>query len=214
VSEARTLHITLPIPPSVNHTYFTAKNGQRILTTDAKHWILGAQSRAMERVVLDHWEMTTGEKVIVEMWCYWPDKRRRDTHNLDKLLLDSLEGVVFDDDKWALPRWMDFSVDKENPRVELAIRRMSYMWPPLKAVMDAAQRIAPDPDYPMWICADCAEKYGHHAIDIATWHEDTCGVCGRVTVVTEPRDAGHLKDGWQSHDSYNTTDGKWVTNEA
>lgn len=67
---------------------------------------------------------------------------------------------------------------------------MSEAWPPLQAAMDEA--------YPTWICADCANKYGRYAIGIATWHEDACGVCGRVTGVTEPRDAGHLKDGWKA----------------
>jgi rRNA maturation protein Nop10 len=26
---------------------------------------------------------------------------------------------------------------------------------------------------------------------------DTCGVCGEQAMVSEPRDFGHLKDGWQ-----------------
>jgi rRNA maturation protein Nop10 len=28
---------------------------------------------------------------------------------------------------------------------------------------------------------------------------DTCDVCGKKAPVTEPRDFGHLKDGWQDH---------------
>jgi hypothetical protein len=82
---------------------------------------------------------------------------------------------------------------------------MSEVWPPLAAILQAAQ------EYPMWICADCGEKYGKRPFGIATWHRDTCGVCGRVTGCTEPRDVGHLKDGWQAHGSYNTDDGKWTS---
>lgn len=50
--------------------------------------------------------------------------------------------------------------------------------------------------YPEWICAACGIKYGRHACGIATWHSGKCDVCGEESIVTEPRDFGHLKDGW------------------
>lgn len=52
-------------------------------------------------------------------------------------------------------------------------------------------------DYPAWICYECGEKHGRRECGIATWHPDECGICGKFTNVTEPRDFGHLKDGWQ-----------------
>jgi hypothetical protein len=52
-------------------------------------------------------------------------------------------------------------------------------------------------EYPTWVCLDCGLKYGWHDAGVATWHEDTCGICGRVTGVTEPRDFGHLRPGWE-----------------
>ena len=52
-------------------------------------------------------------------------------------------------------------------------------------------------NYPAWICSPCGDKYGRRECGISTWHEDDCGVCGERTMVTEPRDVGHLKDGWQ-----------------
>jgi hypothetical protein len=57
------------------------------------------------------------------------------------------------------------------------------------------------PDYPAWVCADCGEKHGRRPIGTggATWHPDTCDLCGRHDLVTEPRDYGHLRDGWQRH---------------
>jgi predicted amidophosphoribosyltransferase len=33
---------------------------------------------------------------------------------------------------------------------------------------------------------------------MATWHGGECGVCGLAGMVTEPRDFGHLTDGWQN----------------
>ena len=52
-------------------------------------------------------------------------------------------------------------------------------------------------DYPAWICSDCGDKWGRKECGISTWHEDKCDMCGYVSLVTEPRDYGHLKDGWE-----------------
>ena len=48
--------------------------------------------------------------------------------------------------------------------------------------------------YPQWICSDCGNKYGRRKCGIATWHNNTCDVCGEEKAVTEPRDFGHLKN--------------------
>ena len=53
-------------------------------------------------------------------------------------------------------------------------------------------------DYPTWICGDCGTKYGRKPCGIATWDMGVCGVCGKTTAVTEPRDFNHLKEGWQN----------------
>jgi hypothetical protein len=53
------------------------------------------------------------------------------------------------------------------------------------------------PPYPQWICSDCGVKHGRRVPIMATWHVGECGVCGLAGMVTEPRDFGHLKDGWQ-----------------
>lgn len=54
------------------------------------------------------------------------------------------------------------------------------------------------PNYPTWICQPCGIKYGKRtSIGVATWHLDTCDICGNTDQVTEPRDFGHLKEGWE-----------------
>lgn len=45
----------------------------------------------------------------------------------------------------------------------------------------------------VWICSNCGKKYGNKPVGIATWHEDVCDICGKKTIVTEPRDFGGLK---------------------
>lgn len=63
--------------------------------------------------------------------------------------------------------------------------------------------------YPQWVCSLCGTMYGRRIPSghVATWHEDTCGVCGNLASVTEPRDFGHLMDGWQKHKATNKESG-------
>lgn len=51
-------------------------------------------------------------------------------------------------------------------------------------------------EYPVWVCHPCGNRHGFKKCGVATWHENTCGICGQITSVTEPRDFGHLKNSW------------------
>ena len=58
-----------------------------------------------------------------------------------------------------------------------------------------------EPDYPRWVCHDCGVRYGKlgRQAGVATYHPDTCDVCGQHASCTVPRDFGHLRDGWKQH---------------
>ena len=113
--------MVLPLAPSVNHCYFTARNGQRILKKEAKEWIATVQKTTAEEVSRQQWIPAESQKVVVEIMTYWKDNRRHDVHNGCKITMDAIEKFVYDDDKWVLPRYIDFEVDKGNPRIELSI---------------------------------------------------------------------------------------------
>lgn len=53
--------------------------------------------------------------------------------------------------------------------------------------------------YPSEVCFDCGEKHGRGMSKdhICTTYPGTCGVCGKETTVTEPRDFGHLNEPWK-----------------
>jgi Holliday junction resolvase RusA-like endonuclease len=141
-----TYKVTLPLPPSSNHAYVRRaknywKNGKKrrrvmdVLSDRAQAWMADARDKALEAV--GDWECPDKTKVVVEVMVRWPDRRRRDCHNLSKLLCDALEGSVVKDDRYILLRFMDFEVyrgeyanlnflryvdfelDRENPRVEV-----------------------------------------------------------------------------------------------
>lgn len=116
------LRISLPIVPSVNHCYRNVSIHRRILTKIGQNWRSEAQYIAKTEVRRQGWKLPPlKQKIVMELITYWPDRRRRDTHNSHKLLADSLEGIIYIDDQYLLIRDMDYVVDKKNPRVELVV---------------------------------------------------------------------------------------------
>ena len=91
------------------------------LTALARDW--DSQAKWLLKAALPQWNIVS-QKVIVEVWVYWGSRRRQDCDNLLKALLDALTGIVYTDDKWAVPRVMDWDIDDKNPRVEVIARMM------------------------------------------------------------------------------------------
>lgn len=57
----------------------------------------------------------------VEVDLYFKDKRRRDIDNFEKLLLDSLQGIVYEDDKQVFRKTTEKYYQSNNPRIEIKI---------------------------------------------------------------------------------------------
>lgn len=122
--------------PSVNHMYenrtqpYRDKHGRprmrriKVLSQRAEQYQALAVSTANLWRNKVGWQTPKG-KVIVNLWYYWPDNAKRDTHNTLKLLLDCLEAAnIYENDRYALPRIMDFEVDRKNPRIEIEIQEV------------------------------------------------------------------------------------------
>lgn len=114
------LTLTIKVPPSVNHMYIHKRNGQKILTTAAKQYIKTIQDLCKKEMKKQNWKKDK-ESVwyVMDMYFYFQDKRKRDSHNCLKLLMDSLEGLLFTNDYFILPRIQYVTLDRENPRVEI-----------------------------------------------------------------------------------------------
>ena len=63
--------------------------------------------------------------VDMEMILFFKDKRRRDVDNYNKIVLDALEGIVFQDDKQIQKLTVIKDYSKENPRIEVEIKRLA-----------------------------------------------------------------------------------------
>lgn len=114
------LTLTIKVPPSVNHMYIHKRNGQKILTSTAKQYIKTIQDLCKKEIKRQNWKKDK-ESVwyVMDMYFYFQDKRKRDSHNCLKLLMDSLEGLLFTNDYFVLPRIQYVTLDRENPRVEI-----------------------------------------------------------------------------------------------
>ena len=55
---------------------------------------------------------------------YFGDKRSRDIDNYNKILLDSLTGIAYLDDKQIFGLAIEKYYDKQNPRIEISIKEM------------------------------------------------------------------------------------------
>lgn len=54
----------------------------------------------------------------VEITLYFPDHRRRDRDNRHKISMDSMEWIVYLDDKQIEQALVRKRIDKKNPRIE------------------------------------------------------------------------------------------------
>ena len=116
------LIISLPLPPSVNHMYHNTRNGGKRLTKRSENYI--KESRALINLAIEEQRWIKQDKstwFYVDLVFFMPDRRIRDSHNMLKLLLDVMEGVVFENDYYAMPRIQGVEYDKENPRVEICV---------------------------------------------------------------------------------------------
>lgn len=113
------LTVTLPLPPSVNHMYQAAGRGRR-LTKQAMEYIRTAQDTVKKAIRKQGWKKDKDHVwYVMDLYYYFPDKRIRDSHNTLKLLTDCLEGLLYKNDYFLLPRIQYVCLDRINPRLEI-----------------------------------------------------------------------------------------------
>lgn len=121
------LKLSLSLPPSINHMYYNTRGGGKRLTKQAEDY--QRRSRALLNLAIEEQRWIKQQKstwYYIDLVFYMPDRRVRDSHNMLKLLLDVMQGIVYDNDYYALPRIQSVEYDKENPRVEVLIAPQSH----------------------------------------------------------------------------------------
>ena len=110
-------HIVLDLPEGDNHLYLQ-KGKTRFMIKKAKDWKEVAQVLAKQE-----WrqEMLEGE-LFADVVFYL--KRDRDIQGSTKLLFDSFQGIVYNNDNQFTHINLHKMVDKENPRVEITVEKI------------------------------------------------------------------------------------------
>ena len=113
--------------PTVNHAYVNTKGGGKRLAKGAMNLMDDCFVAAQLWADLNGWTQTSKEKVLLEITPFFPkDGRSRDSHNAIKMIMDALEGVIYENDNKALPRIMDLcTVDEETPYFEILIYKQA-----------------------------------------------------------------------------------------
>jgi crossover junction endodeoxyribonuclease RusA len=104
--------IRLPYPPSLNHLYATFR-GRRILSRE------GRQYKEVVAALVGPVNCATGS-LSVSVDAYRP-RKSGDLDNTLKALLDSLTGIIWQDDSQIVELHARRFDDKKDPRVEITI---------------------------------------------------------------------------------------------
>ena len=68
--------------------------------------------------------MSVGVDIEMTITLFFKDKRKRDIDNYNKLVLDALEGIVFEDDHQIQKLIINKDYSADNPRVEIQWQKL------------------------------------------------------------------------------------------
>lgn len=123
------ISLVLPLPPSVNEylgyrvVYINGKAiSQPFETKIAKEYKEYVKNIVYRELKEQQWECLDKEHYINVELTYYLNKKRKDSHNLEKVLFDALMYAgLYPDDDILLPKTKNIYIDKYNPRIELEL---------------------------------------------------------------------------------------------
>lgn len=139
VGDKLKLELTLPVPTSINALYinqfaFNPKTrkremtGARILSKDGTKRKEEILFHATQQLANQEWDFEwTKDNFLYQDAIIYFDRRGRDADNIYKLLNDTLEGIVYDNDSRVLVRTQKVLYDTKNPRVEITLTPVNYI---------------------------------------------------------------------------------------
>lgn len=139
------LTLKLPMPVSINKLYINEYNwqfnpktkkkekmptGRRILSIDGRRVKARIQAEARMQLLkqLEKWDYEWTKEGYVYQDAYITFSRRgSDDNNIYKLLNDSLEGIVYDNDSRVLVRTQKIVYDPKNPHILLKLKPVGFI---------------------------------------------------------------------------------------
>lgn len=135
------LKLILPVPVSINKLYINqygynpktrqrAPTGARILSKEGEKSKKDIQDKVVEQMSGQDWDYSWTECkdnfLYMDVLIYF-SRRGRDSDNIFKLLSDSLEKIVYDNDSRILPRVQKVLYDTKNPHIEVEFSPVEYV---------------------------------------------------------------------------------------
>lgn len=133
------LKLTLPLPVSINKLYINqfsynpksrshTPTGKRIMSAEGKKVKQQIISETKKQMKTQEWDYELMKTTYLYLDTYiYMNRLGRDDNNIYKLLNDSLEKIVYDNDSRILTRTQKILIDSENPRVEVELRPVEYI---------------------------------------------------------------------------------------
>lgn len=133
------VELTLPVPTSINALYInqfaynpkTRKRemtGAKILSKQGEKRKAEIANAAKEQLQGQDWNYEwTKENFVYQDAVIHFARRGSDDNNIYKLLNDTLEGIVYDNDSRVLVRTQRIVYDSTNPRVEVTITPVEFV---------------------------------------------------------------------------------------
>jgi len=108
--------------PSVNHVYGNRAFGKRVIRYETK------AGKDFKKIIREAWLNQTDSNfednlVEINIKLYFGDKRKHDWDNYSKSLCDSLNDIAYNDDSQIMKGVIEKFYDKENPRIELELKK-------------------------------------------------------------------------------------------
>ena len=132
------LKLILPLPTSLNKLYVNQfswnpktssrqSTGKRILSSEGEQVKKLIQKKASEQLSTGDWDynFTVDNYIYMDTVIYF-NRKGRDDNNIYKLLCDSLEKIIYENDSRVLIRTQKILYDPENPRVEVEFTPVTY----------------------------------------------------------------------------------------
>lgn len=115
------LKFILPLGVSINKLYSFFK-GKHTMTSAGHKYIRDVVPVLENAIAHQEWDMAKkGEWCIVKPTYYFPDRKKRDSHNYIKLMMDVLEGLVFENDQFTIVQEQYVYLDRDFPRIEITV---------------------------------------------------------------------------------------------
>lgn len=92
----------------------------RVLTAAGRRWKARVAELAWAHALQQAWRYAGGE-VGISLRLWWPDGRRRDAHNTEKLTVDAIAAALGFDDRVCHVATAPAGVDRARPRCEVVV---------------------------------------------------------------------------------------------